>query len=156
MKSWDKIILVLLLISALGITIVGGLDAGRYGWSSAPLTLQVIALIALAGALALPNWAMMANHFHSGVVRIQHDRGHKVVSGGPYAYVRHPTYAGLVVTGFAAPIALGSLWALVPGALMAVTIIVRTSLEDTTLKNELEGYSDYARRVRYRLVPGVW
>jgi protein-S-isoprenylcysteine O-methyltransferase Ste14 len=156
MKKWDNILLILLFLSSFGITIVGGLDAGRYGWSSVPLIWQLIGLPTFAVALALPNWAMMANHFHSGVVRIQHDRGHTVVSDGPYAYVRHPTYAGIVVTSIAAPISLGSLWALVPGALMAITIIVRTALEDTTLRNELEGYSDYAGRVRYRLLPGVW
>jgi protein-S-isoprenylcysteine O-methyltransferase Ste14 len=156
MKNWDKIILVLFLLSAFGITIVGGLDAGRYGWSSVPFALQLIGLTAFAGALVIPNWAMMANHYHSAVVRIQHDRGHKVVSGGPYAYLRHPTYAGLIVSAIAGPISLGSLWALIPGIMMAIVFVVRTALEDATLKNELEGYSDYAGRVRYRLLPGVW
>ena len=99
---------------------------------------------------------MITNTFFSGTVRIQHDRGHAVISDGPYGWVRHPGYAGWSLSLITTPLMLGSFWALIPGALAALLLIVRTVFEDQTLQGELEGYSDYAQRVRYRLLPGVW
>ena len=98
----------------------------------------------------------MVNKFFSAVVRIQRERGHTVVASGPYQYVRHPGYAGGIVANFAIPLLLGSLWALVPAVLVNCLLIVRTALEDSTLQEELDGYRDYAGRVRYRLLLGVW
>jgi protein-S-isoprenylcysteine O-methyltransferase Ste14 len=89
-------------------------------------------------------------------VRIQAERGHRVVTGGPYQYVRHPGYVGGILHHLAAPLVLGSPWALIPGALGAAALMARTALEDRTLREELPGYADYAQRVCYRLVPGVW
>jgi protein-S-isoprenylcysteine O-methyltransferase Ste14 len=94
--------------------------------------------------------------FFSDVIRIQMDRGHVVVSDGPYRYVRHPGYVGMILLLFATPLLLNSLWALIPGGLTALIIIARTVVEDRTLLEELDGYKDYARCVRYRLLPGVW
>jgi len=89
-------------------------------------------------------------------VRIQTERGHTVVSGGPYRFVRHPAYLGVILLVLSSPIMLGSSWALIPGVICAVLMIVRTALEDKTLQAELPGYVDYTQQTRYRLLPGVW
>ena len=99
---------------------------------------------------------MVSNKFFATTVRIQKERGHTVQTGGPYRFVRHPGYASLLVSYITIPIALGSLWACIPMALLVVNLFLRTALEDRTLQNELGGYKDYAARVRYRLLPGIW
>ena len=114
------------------------------------------ALAAAALSMALVTWSMASNRFFSSYVRIQKDRGHVVASGGPYRYVRHPGYVGMLGFGLATPLILGSVWALIPAGLTLVVVVVRTALEDRTLQRELEGYQAYAQRVRYRLVPGLW
>lgn len=137
--------------------IVAGLDAGRYGWSpDLPLAAQVAALAVFALALGFAFWAMMVNRFFSTFVRIQSERGHHVVSGGPYAYVRHPGYTGTILSTVVLPIALGSLWALIPAFVGGFLFAVRTQLEDRTLQEELTGYREYAASVRWRLLPGLW
>jgi protein-S-isoprenylcysteine O-methyltransferase Ste14 len=105
---------------------------------------------------ALSVWAMASNRFFSGTVRIQRDRGHTVVDGGPYGLVRHPGYLAWCISAPAIPLMLGSLWALIPALLGLCALVLRTSLEDKTLREELPGYEGYAQRVRYRLLPGVW
>ncbi len=156
-KRWDlALVPVIVLIGPLVQWIVAGLDY-RFGWSPAMApALQVAGLAVLALGYALSTWAMFSNPFFAAVVRIQKERGHTVVSGGPYRYVRHPGYAGGILGNLATAIALGSLWALVPTAVVALLTILRTALEDRTLRQELEGYEAYAQRVRYRLLPGVW
>ena len=99
---------------------------------------------------------MTTNRFFSGVVRIQKERGHEPVSGGPYAYVRHPGYVGALAFTLATPLVLGSSWTSMTAGATAVVLVIRTALEDRTLKNELAGYREYAARVRYRLLPFVW
>ena len=99
---------------------------------------------------------MNANRFFSSVVRIQTDRGHSVQTGGPYALIRHPGYAGALLYDLAAPLLLGSWWGLIPAAVTVALVILRTRLEDRKLQTELDGYAEYAARVRYRLVPGIW
>jgi protein-S-isoprenylcysteine O-methyltransferase Ste14 len=121
-----------------------------------PLALQIAALVVAALGYALGTWAMGANAFFSKIVRIQKDRGHAVATGGPYRYLRHPGYLGTIVFELATPIMLGSLWALIPGGLGALLLIIRTVLEDRTLHEELDGYEKYAQKVRYRLLPGIW
>ena len=120
------------------------------------MPVYVAAYVVLVVAYGLVLWAMWTNRFFSSVVRIQTDRGHHVVHDGPYRFVRHPGYVGAILLGLASAVALGSLWALIPAGLMAMAVIVRTALEDATLKRELPGYAEYASRVRYRLLPGVW
>jgi len=120
------------------------------------ITIQVIAMIFYALAQGLFSWAMASNKFFSATVRIQDDRGHTVASGGPYQYVRHPGYVGYIASWIATSLALGSLWALFPAGLVMCLMVVRTVLEDKTLLEERDGYPDYAARVRYRLLPGVW
>jgi protein-S-isoprenylcysteine O-methyltransferase Ste14 len=117
---------------------------------------KLAALSVILAGYALATWALMENRFFSGTVRIQRERGHVVVSSGPYGWVRHPGYAGSVLSFVATPIWLDSRWALLAAALLVAAIVVRTALEDRTLQAELPGYAAYARRVRWRLAPGVW
>jgi protein-S-isoprenylcysteine O-methyltransferase Ste14 len=155
-KGWDRVLVGLVaLYGPLATCIVAGLDE-RLGWSQVAPALQWIALALVALGFAFAAWAMAANRFFSSVVRIQADRGHAVVSGGPYRYVRHPGYAGGVVSGLVTPLMLGALWALIPAGLTAIGLVVRTALEDKTLHKELSGYIEYAQRTRYRLLPGIW
>ena len=156
-KDWDKVIVRFAAVFLpLLMWIVAGLDQ-RFGWSPPiPFTVQILALAVSVLGNALTFWAMASNAFFSAVVRIQTDRGHTVASGGPYRYVRHPGYVGLIGFDLSAPLALGSLWALIPGALAACLFVLRTALEDRTLQEELDGYRDYSGQVCYRLLPGVW
>jgi protein-S-isoprenylcysteine O-methyltransferase Ste14 len=138
--------------------IVAGLDRGRFHWSDdVPLWLQAIALAVFAGGYALCLWAMAVNRFFSSVVRIQSDRGQYVVTGGPYAYVRHPGYLAGVLIMVATGVALGS-W--LAAALIIVSslpfLLCRAVTEDRMLQRELPGYRDYAARVHWRVVPGLW
>ena len=111
--------------------------------------------IILAGYV-LGAYALIENRFFSGMVRIQTDRDHQVVSSGPYRWVRHPGYAGALLVYLVTPLFLDSAWAFLPAVFLAVVLVIRTHLEDSTLQEELAGYREYARRVRYRLLPGVW
>ena len=155
-KPWDKVLLPLNIIGPTVMLIVAGLDK-RFEWSpNLPLMLQITAFVITALGYSLSTWATLVNRFFSAVVRIQRDREQTVVTSGPYRLIRHPGYAGAVVNSLAIPLLLGSLWALVPAVLVNCLLIVRTALEDSTLQQELDGYRDYAGRVRYRLLPGVW
>jgi protein-S-isoprenylcysteine O-methyltransferase Ste14 len=152
---WDRLLSGVLTVFGIAMLIVAGLDR-RMVWSSVARVTQIAALIPFAGGSLLVARAMAANRFFSTAVRIQRDRGHTVVTDGPYRLVRHPGYAGFIATILMTPIVLGSQWALIPGLLTAAGYVARTALEDRFLQRELEGYADYARRVRHRLVPGVW
>jgi protein-S-isoprenylcysteine O-methyltransferase Ste14 len=156
-RGWDRLILFfLLLIGPLAMMIVAGLDE-RFGWSpQVPLWLKLVALAIMVLGYIVGTWAMAVNRYYSAVVRIQKDRGQTVVSDGPYRFVRHPSYATGNVASLMIPILLGSLWALIPSGLVVLGTIIRTALEDRTLLEELDGYKEYAARVRYRLLPGVW
>jgi protein-S-isoprenylcysteine O-methyltransferase Ste14 len=156
-KEWDKrLTLIGSVLYPLAILVVAGLDA-RFGWS--PLLAIGVQLAALAVAAAgslLSIWATAVNRFYGRFVRIQKERGHVVISDAPYGTVRHPGYLGQILFSLASALALGSLWALIPGGLFAALLVVRTALEDRTLQEELDGYAAYTRRVRYRLLPYVW
>lgn len=156
-KPWDlPLVMVMARLGPLALVLVAGLDA-RHGWTAPlPLALPVLALLLLAAGYALTGWAMRVNRFFSGVVRIQSERGHTVVMEGPYRYVRHPGYTGMILTLLVTPLLLGSLWAWIPAALTVGVTVARTALEDRALRAELPGYAAYAQRVRYRLLPGVW
>jgi protein-S-isoprenylcysteine O-methyltransferase Ste14 len=155
-KKWDILPAVLMGYSSIFIAIAAGLET-RYSGPPPAINLATILamLVAILGT-SLTLWAMLANPFFSGVVRIQTERGHTVASTGPYQTIRHPGYAGMLVFTLAAPAILGSWWALGVALLVTVITFVRTSLEDQTLQHELDGYKDYAQQVRFRLVPGVW
>jgi protein-S-isoprenylcysteine O-methyltransferase Ste14 len=156
-KSWDKILVpIITFIGPIVIMIVAGLDM-RNDWSPKIASwLQIVAFGLLVMGYLVGTWAMMANNYFSAMVRIQKDRGHTVVSTGPYRFVRHPGYMGAVIANIGIPIMLDSLWALIPTVLLIGVTVIRTALEDRTLQAELDGYKDYAQKVRYRLFPGVW
>jgi protein-S-isoprenylcysteine O-methyltransferase Ste14 len=133
-----------------------GLDAKRFHWSGVPLALQItgFGLICLGGYVV---WlTFKENSYAAPVIKIQKERGHLVVSTGPYAHVRHPMYAGALLFIAGMPLLLGSWWGFAAGAVLTLLIAVRAVLEERTLAAELAGYADYAARVRYRLVPRVW
>jgi protein-S-isoprenylcysteine O-methyltransferase Ste14 len=156
-KSWDKWVATFAAgMGTMPTWIVAALDV-RFEWSaSLPLALHIGGLIGSVLGWALFMWAMGANAFFSEAVRIQEERGHTVTTGGPYRYVRHPGYVGAILALLATPLLLGSLWAFIPVGLAAIGYVVRTALEDRTLQEELDGYKEYAQRVRYRLLPAVW
>ena len=135
---------------------VAGLDAVRFGWSHIPFAAVYPGIALFTFAMALITWVMMVNPHAETTVRIQTDRGHTVVSSGPYRIVRHPMYVGVILMYPATALILGSLWALAIAALIAVLFIARTALEDRTLRRELPGYEEYAAVTRCRLVPGIW
>ena len=157
MKDWDKIVGGLFGVMYLvSVPIVAGLDL-RLEWSEGmALWLHVAGAVAFALGFALLIWSMVSNAYFATIVRVQGDRGHSVCNTGPYRYVRHPGYAGTIVQSLAVPLLLGSPWALIPGCLGAVALILRTVLEDRTLLNELDGYEEYTGQTRYRLVPSIW
>lgn len=156
-KAWDKVLSPLMALSVgFPLVIVAGLDH-RFGWSPAfPLWLILLGICLIALGYALAVWALVENRFFSGVVRIQADRGHVVCDSGPYRIMRHPGYAGNILPLPGIVLALGSLWTIIPAAVALVITVTRTALEDRTLQEELPGYADYARRVRYRLFPGIY
>ncbi len=155
-KGWDKVIGLLIGLLGPGMLIVAGFD-DRWSWSPRLAgAVQIAAFVAVALGDVLFAWAMASNRFFSSVVRIQQDRGHTVQTGGPYRFVRHPGYVGAIIPALATPPALGSLWALIPAGLLTAVMVIRTALEDKTLRDELTGYEEYAQRTRYRLLPGVW
>jgi protein-S-isoprenylcysteine O-methyltransferase Ste14 len=156
-KGWDKIVGGLFAVMYfVGIPIVAGLDV-RFGWTGqTALGLHVVGALLFVLGFALLIWSMVSNAYFATVVRVQGDRGHSVCNTGPYRYMRHPGYAGAIVHSLVVPLILGSLWALIPGGLGAVALLVRTVLEDKTLHEELDGYREYAQHTRYRLVPGIW
>jgi protein-S-isoprenylcysteine O-methyltransferase Ste14 len=138
--------------------IVAGLDRGHFHWSDdVPAWLQAVGLIGVAGGYALCFWAMRENRFFSSVVRIQTDRGQHVISSGPYAVIRHPGYLAGILIIAASGIALGSWLAAVFLVLLSLPFLLyRAITEDRILQVELQGYKDYAARVRWRLLPGIW
>ncbi|MBM3122786.1 MAG: isoprenylcysteine carboxylmethyltransferase family protein [Chloroflexi bacterium] len=155
-KQWDRLLAPLVALGSVVILIVAGVDV-RLGWSPAfDLPLRVAGLAVVITGYSLGSYALMENRFFSGMVRIQRERGHRVVSSGPYRWVRHPGYAGAIATYLAIPPLLSSLWAWLPAAALVAILVVRTRLEDAALRAELEGYASYAERVRYRLLPGLW
>jgi protein-S-isoprenylcysteine O-methyltransferase Ste14 len=156
-KKWDAVLLGLMGLLMIIQYVVASLDV-RWGWSpQLPLPLQVSGLaLGAFGYDFLLVWAMVSNAFFVATVRIQTDREQTVVSSGPYRYVRHPGYLGALMLHWGVPFLLNSLWAIIPTVLVTLVMVVRTALEDQTLHAELTGYNEYADRVRYRLLPGVW
>jgi protein-S-isoprenylcysteine O-methyltransferase Ste14 len=155
-KRWDMVLLTLYTILMFAVPIAAGLDF-RNGWSAETspaihvcgITLLILGFIPLT-------WAMVANTFFEPTVKIQTERGHTVVDSGPYRFIRHPGYLGVMLHFIAVPFALGTWVALIPALLGTAIYVLRTALEDKMLRDELPGYADFAERTRYRLLPGVW
>ena len=156
-KTWDKVYFAVTTPLFFITMLIGGLDAGRFSWSSAfsPWVYVASALVYIAGQ-GIFIWAKYVNRFFSSVVRIQADRGQEVIQEGPYRFIRHPGYIGGALYTIMTPILLGTLWGLIPQGIFILFMIVRTKLEDDTLKKELPGYAEYAKKVKYRLIPGIW
>lgn len=156
-KAWDKILVPLIAIyGPLVSWIIAGLDE-RFSWTpDLPDYIQIIALCVMFLGSMIATWAMVVNRFFSSHARIQTDRGHTVVSAGPYHVVRHPGYAGGLLAWIAAPVFFSSYWVAIPSIVVITLTIIRTALEDRMLQEELPGYREYSKRVRYRLMPGIW
>lgn len=155
-KSWDKILLSLFLLLSLVQYAVSGLDAVRFRTSDMPAGLKLTGALGIVAGLYLNHIALLANTFAAAVVKVQAERKQQVVAAGPYAYVRHPMYAGAIPLLLGTGLLLGSWWGVAIGFVLIVLLACRAVLEEGTLKRELDGYEAYAARVRYRLVPGVW
>ena len=155
-KKWDRVFSAVYGVSGLTLLVVAGLD-NRLAWSP-PLgwRIQLVALALMAAGMSLFSWGMATNAYFSAVVRVQEERGHHVISSGPYRFVRHPGYSGIILFSLVTPVLFESLWAYIPAIILCGSIIARTWLEDRTLQAELEGYKEYTRRVRFRLIPGIW
>ena len=156
-KSWDKKIIGLSAVTLIITYIVAGLDSGRFHWSPGFHwgIIATGAILILLGELFFL-MAQKQNKFFSSLMRIQTDRGHTVCDKGIYRIIRHPAYFGNIITAIGIPLVLGSLWGFIPAAFSVFLIVLRTSLEDTALINELDGYREYTFKTRYRLLPFIW
>jgi protein-S-isoprenylcysteine O-methyltransferase Ste14 len=155
-KSWDKKIIRVYIVLLLIMFLIAPLDAVRFHWSHVPFVLKGIAYLIILVSWAIGLWAFRENSYLSQFVRIQADRGHQVCTTGPYKFIRHPMYLAVILTVLCLPLVLGSFWAFAPAALIAALFVLRTSLEDKTLRDELPGYAEYAEKVTWKLVPKVW
>jgi protein-S-isoprenylcysteine O-methyltransferase Ste14 len=155
-KTWDKVFMVTVFVLWTSWLVLMALDAVRFGWSQVPAWAQAIGAILIALCMYVACLTFRANSYAAPVVKIASERGHRVVSSGPYAYVRHPMYAGTLLFFIGAPLLLGSWYGLAAAPLLIAVMAVRAILEERMLADELPGYRDYVMRVRYRLIPGVW
>src|SRR5688572_92805 len=155
-KPWDKALMAVFLLLWCAWFVVMALDAVRFGWSVVPFWLRVLGAVAIAMSMYIMHLIMRTNSFAAPVVKIQPERGHRVISDGPYAVVRHPMYGGALLLILGVPLLLGSWWGLALSPVIILLFAIRAVLEERTLMAELPGYTDYAARVRYRLIPGVW
>lgn len=156
-EPWDrKIVPWIGLVLPILTMIAAGLDHQFGGAPHFPVWLVAVSAGPMAAGAVLGLWAALTNPFFSSVARIQTDRGQRVVSTGPYAFVRHPGYAGTIVFNILTPVFLGSSWAFIPAAALVALTVIRTRFEDRMLCERLDGYKEYAGRTRYRLLPGLW
>ncbi|MFT3998678.1 MAG: isoprenylcysteine carboxylmethyltransferase family protein [Rhizobium sp.] len=155
-KHWDLILVSLMCLGMVAEIPVATLDAGRMSWSAVPMPVMILGYVLLAAGIALATWAQAINRFFEPGVRLQRERGQHVVSNGPYAFVRHPGYVSAIMVFIGLALSLASWWALLPAGWATALLILRTRWEDALLRDELEGYVEYSRRVRFRLLPGLW
>jgi protein-S-isoprenylcysteine O-methyltransferase Ste14 len=153
---WDKVLVSVFLPLFVGWSILMALDAVRFGWSEVPVWLQVLGALGLLLSFCIVYLTFRENAYLTTVARLQKERGQSVVTSGPYRYVRHPMYSGMLIFFPATALLLGSWWGLVGSAVLMALLVVRTVLEDRMLKKGLEGYTEYSRTVKYRLIPRVW
>ncbi|UCE28856.1 MAG: isoprenylcysteine carboxylmethyltransferase family protein [Candidatus Bathyarchaeota archaeon] len=156
-KLWDEILMRATNLTILiAVPTVAGFDIGRIQSPSLGVPFAVVGFVSFIISSILLNWAMTVNPHFEPTVRIQKDRGHKVVVSGPYKKVRHPGYLAAILFALSIPLTIGSILTLIPSGIYSILMMIRTSLEDRTLHKELDGYSEYAKRIRYRLFPGIW
>jgi len=153
-KGWDAALLLAIAAFFIAIFVLAGIDVFHTHWSSLPVIAEAFGFVGIALAWALVFLVMKENPFVSRTVQVTESQ--KVISSGPYRFVRHPMYVGAIVFFLCIPIALGSLYAILPASVGAALFVARTYMEDKTLQKEFEGYKEYAKKVRYRLLPGVW
>jgi len=155
-KKWDRIITLIISLPTILMYVFSGLDH-RFNWTG---DVHIIINIAGLGLISLGSmiftWSMVSNKFFSTLVRLQIDRQHTVATEGPYKYIRHPGYLGYMIFTLATPIALGAFWGLIFSGIIGILLIVRTALEDATLKKELPGYAEYTENTKYKLIPFLW
>jgi protein-S-isoprenylcysteine O-methyltransferase Ste14 len=156
-RPWDKRLLIVYALFGFYVPpAIMGLDVGRYHWSSlGPWSVVAGTALFCLGSVLI-TWAMLVNTHFEVTVRIQSDRGHRIISTGPYAIIRHPGYLGASLWALSTPLIIGSAFGLIPAAIAVAALVARTFLEDRVLQAELPTYAEYARRVRYRLLPGIW
>ncbi len=155
-QRWDQVITRLQAIPTLSVLVVAGL-AERLGWTPVwGLPLRAVGVALFVAGYALVVWAMASNRFFSQGVRIQTERGHVAITTGPYRFVRHPGYVGMISSLWGAVLMLGSPWSALPAVVYVGLVGARTRLEDRLLLRELPGYREFAAHTRYRLLPGVW
>lgn len=155
-KGWDKVIFPLFLIFPFAWLVFISFDAVRFHWSPVPIWLQGVGALVLLCSFYLFFLTFRENSYLSPVVRIQNERGHTVVSTGPYHYVRHPMYAGFLLFMTGTPLLLGSWYGVLLGLAFMIVLARRAVLEERTLQKELRGYADYMAQVKYRLIPYIW
>jgi protein-S-isoprenylcysteine O-methyltransferase Ste14 len=155
-KPWDQILLGFFFLAVYAIVPVAALDDGRFHWLPVPWWTCGVGYGLFLVGMGIVTWAEAVNKFFEVTVRIQTERGQKVIDAGPYALVRHPGYVGGILFFVGTALCLGSLWALIPAGLASALLILRTQWEDQTLQAELLGYQEYTQRVRYKLIPGAW
>lgn len=153
---FERAMIPFLLVGTVALPVIAGLDAVRFGWSSHPPWTLWPGILLHAGGDAIMVWAMAVNPFLEKTIRIQTERHHEVVTTGPYAWVRHPMYTGVIVLMVGMPLVLGSWWTFVPVGALTLGVIIRMLFEEALLRRELPGYMEYADRTRYRLLPGIW
>ncbi len=154
--KFEKVMLPLFVPAVLAIPVVAGLDAVRYAWTFLPLWAMWPGVIVHVAGDAFMLWAMIVNPYLEGEVRIQTERGHRVITTGPYAIVRHPMYVGLILGLAGIPLLLGSSWSLLPVGVVALLLVIRMVFEDRMLREELPGYEAYVLKTPHRLIPRVW
>jgi protein-S-isoprenylcysteine O-methyltransferase Ste14 len=155
-KTFDKVWVAIVPVFTFGNLVIMGFDAVRYQWSVMPFWLTYVGIFMFVAVAPVATWAMAVNKFFEWTVRIQDDRGQHVCTAGPYGTIRHPGYAGMIISLLAYPLILGSWWGFLPNGILILIIAIRTALEDRTLQKELPGYKEYAQKVKYRLIPLIW
>lgn len=155
-KAWDALIVVVTVLAWISIMPIAALDDARFGWAPQPVWVQLVGYVLLVAGFMGVTWAQSVNRHFETTIRIQSDREHAVIATGPYAFIRHPGYAFAIPMSAGMALSLGSLFALIPVAVIAVVLVIRTFAEDNALKANLPGYDDYATRVKQRWIPGVW
>ncbi len=155
-ESWDKKVTAIANVFFLAMFVLPGFDAVRFKWSTVPFFVNIIGFVGMGLSLFLFFWVSRENTYLSTVVEIQEERGHKVITTGPYRIVRHPMYLAVILLFLSQCLALGSLYSFIPWIGLIVTIVIRTIREDKLLHEQLEGYEEYAQKTKYKIIPGIW
>jgi len=155
-KGWDKVIVILASIGFVPLLVMPGLDAVRFEWSYLSPTFRIAGFGGIFIGFIITAKVMKENAYLYRIVEVQKEQEHKVSTTGPYHYIRHPMYAGVILWVLGIPLAFGSLWTFVPAIFISLMLVIRIGLEEKSREDELDGYLDYQQKVKYRLIPGVW